>query len=80
LIALDFVKYLKKTLKSMKTIQTKEEYFNRRDERNALRNKHDKTTDYNTLRRLKGEIAEYDKVLEVYEYIHPDHATEYVPL
>lgn len=48
-----------------------DEYFSVRDERNALRDEHDRTTDYMTRQSIIDRIKELDKPLELYERNNP---------
>ena len=56
---------------------TKEEYFQFRDKRNALRDQHDKEDSFMKRRRLLTEIKEMDIKLTEHEKIYPTHKNQY---
>jgi hypothetical protein len=56
---------------------TKEEYFKKRDERNGLRNRYMKETDFYVRRFLLSSVKKMDLPLELHERLFPEHMDEY---
>lgn len=60
-----------------KKLWTKQEYFDFRDKRNAIRDAHDKEGSFMKRRRMLTEIKSMDVQLTEHEIMFPSHKNEY---